>query len=184
MPVKNGQYVIIKGEGYFDVTTPEHGDTSEPYESQLPFRLETSSVGNSEMQHVDKAYAVSMIRSFIGDPTLVLTIRGRKYTPAFSFKVNNQTVEVKGVQTEVDAGYEGENQIILLEAKNSQTNNTIIRQLFYPFKQWSSQTSKPVRLVFFEKRGNDYMFWQYEFYRPRRLQQYPTDKIQKVSHHQ
>ena len=115
------------------------------------------------MQHLDFAYASSLIRTFMQDPTLVLTIRGRKYTPQFSYKIGNQLIETQGVQTEVDAGYEGKDKIVLIEAKNSSTKNTIIRQLYYPYRQWSEHTSKKVFLLFFEKRVDEYLIWQYEF---------------------
>ncbi len=115
------------------------------------------------MQHLDFAYASSLIRTFLEDETLVLTIRGRKYTPQFSFKVGNQHLTVESVQTEVDAGYEGKKQVALIEAKNSKTNNTIIRQLFYPFRQWSHHTTKTVKTLFFEKRKNFYSIWQFDF---------------------
>lgn len=161
LPVKNGEYVLVKGEGYLDI--PEISGEAERYETKLPFELETSKIGNSEMQHLDFAYASSLIRTFMEDPTLVLTIRGRKYTPEFSFNVGKQVITVKGVQTEVDAGYEGEDSIVLVEAKNSKTTNTIIRQLYYPFRQWSEHSNKPVHLLFFEKRGKEYLIWQYEF---------------------
>lgn len=115
------------------------------------------------MQHLDFAYAASLIRSFLNDSTLVLTIRGRKYTPKFSFNVGNQRIDVESVQTEVDAGYEGKSQIALIEAKNSRTDNVIIRQLFYPFRQWSHYSIKKVVTLFFEKRSNNYSVWQFEF---------------------
>ncbi|GMO53416.1 MAG: hypothetical protein Pg6C_19810 [Treponemataceae bacterium] len=70
---------------------------------------------------------------------------------------------MEGVQTEVDAGYEGRNQVVLIEAKNSQTKNTIIRQLYYPYRQWQHHTSKKVNVLFFEKRQNVYSLWNYEF---------------------
>ena len=161
LPIKNGKYVIVQGEGYIDIPNI----TSEPkiYFSKLNFELETSKVGNSEMQHLDFAYASSLIRSFIEDETLVLTIRGRKYTPKFSFYVGENLIEVESVQTEVDAGYEGQDKIVLVEAKNSKTNNTIIRQLFYPYRQWKSYTEKDIFLIFFEKRGEMYYIWQYTF---------------------
>jgi uncharacterized protein DUF6997/uncharacterized protein DUF6996 len=161
LPVKNGFYVIVKGEGYIDI--PDI--TSEPkiYDSKLEFKLETSEIGDSEMQHLDFAYASSLIRAFINDESLVLTIRGRKYTPKFSFYVGNQLIKTESVQTEVDAGYEGKDKIVLIEAKNSKTTNTIIRQLFYPYKQWKSYTNKEVFLLFFEKRGNINYIWQYGF---------------------
>jgi len=161
LPTKNGFYAIVKGEGYIDI--PTVNTTAKIYSSKLDFKLDTSLIGNSEMQHLDFAYASSLVRTFLEDDTLVLTIRGRKYTPQFSFRVGNQQLTTESVQTEVDAGYEGKNQVALIEAKNSQTNNTIIRQLFYPFRQWSHHTTKKVETLFFEKRDSYYSLWQFEF---------------------
>jgi len=161
LPIRNGEYAIVRGEGYTDIPLIE--SPSQIYAPKLDFILDTSQVGNSEMQHLDFAYATSLVRTFLEDDSLVLTIRGRKYTPKFSFNVGGQTITAESVQTEVDAGYEGINQVALIEAKNSQTNNIIIRQLFYPFRQWQHHTKKQVKTLFFEKRGDFYSFWQYEF---------------------
>jgi len=97
LPIKNGEYAIIKGEGYVDIPRIE-GDPVE-YGSKLDFNLDTVTIGDSEMQHLDYAYATSLIRTFLDDNTLVLTIRGRKYTPSFRFYVGKHNLEVKGVQT-------------------------------------------------------------------------------------
>ncbi len=161
LPVKNGEYVIIKGEGYVDI--PQIAETQQIYTSKLDFQLDTSSVGNSEMQHLDFAYAASLIRTFMHDDSLVLTIRGRKYTPEFSFKVGKNLIAVKSVQTEVDAGYEGKNQVVLIEAKNSGSRDVIIRQLYYPFRQWQAHTKKPVVTLFFEKANDTYSVWEFRF---------------------
>lgn len=161
LPVKNGEYVLVKGEGYINI--PDIKSETESYNTKLTFELDTSKVGNSEMQHLDFAYASSIIRTFMDDLNLVLTIRGRKYTPEFEYKIGNQRIKVNGVQTEVDAGYEGKDKIVLVEAKNSATKNTIIRQLYYPFRQWSEHTKKDVYLLFFEKRQDEYLIWQYKF---------------------
>ncbi len=161
LPVKNKYYVLVKNDGYVDI--PEIEGVAEVYNTKLDFDLDTSKIGNSEMQHLDFAYASSLIRTFMEDPSLVLTIRGRKYTPKFSYKIGKNIIETEGVQTEVDAGYEGKDKVVLIEAKNSQTRNTIIRQLYYPFRQWSEHTKKDVFLLFFEKRKNEYLIWQYTF---------------------
>jgi hypothetical protein len=161
LPVVNKKYVIIKGEGYIDI--PPVQKTEEVYVSKLTFKPDTSLVGNSEMQHLDFAYASSLIRTFVNDDSLVLTIRGRKYTPEFSFKVDQNTIKVKSVQTEVDAGYEGKKQVVLIEAKNTSAGNIIIRQLYYPYRQWRTYTSKPVITLFFESTGNSYSMWQFRF---------------------
>jgi hypothetical protein len=161
LPIKKSVYCIVKGEGYFDI--PDINSNLIMYKSILDFKLDSLEFASSNVQYVDFAYASSLIRTFMNDPTLVLTIRGRKYTPEFSFFVNKQKINVKGVQTEVDAGYEGKDQIVLVEAKNGKCSNTIIRQLYYPFRQWSEQTNKKVNLLFFEKKKNIYYVWQYEF---------------------
>ena len=41
--------------------------------------------------------------------------------------------------------------------------DVIIRQLYYPYRKWSKDTTKQVLPLFFEKRGFEYMFWMYEF---------------------
>lgn len=163
LPKKNGSYYIVKGEGYVDI--PKITTEIEDYMSKLDFKLESSMVGDSEMQHLDLAYASSLVRTFMDDPSLLLTIRGRKYTPNFTFYVGEQRLSVESVQTEVDAGYEGRDKIVLIEAKNSDVTNTIIRQLYYPYKQWKQQTSKDVYLLFFDRDKNSdvYNIWQFEF---------------------
>ncbi len=163
LPVKNGHYAIIKGEGYVDI--PDILGDATLYRPQLAFSLDTVHTGDSEMQHLDYAYALSIIRTFCEEPSLVLTIRGRKYTPPFNFSVNGQTIEVSSVQTEVDAGYEGERSVVLIEAKNKRVSNEIIRQLYYPLRQWYAVTRKRVRTMFFcySKEIQEYHLWEFHF---------------------
>lgn len=163
LPVKNGLYNIIRGEGYVDI--PKIKKETVLYKSKLDFHLDSSNVGDSEMQHLDYAYASSLIRTFAQDASLVLTIRGRKYTPDFEFFVGKHLIKVSSVQTEVDAGYEGKNQIVLVEAKKFGVQNTIIRQLYYPFRQWQTHSKKKIVTLFFEKDNNEnsYSIWQFDF---------------------
>lgn len=165
LPKHNGEYYILKGDGYVDV--PEISTPISDYRSKLGFELESSKVGDSEMQFLDFAYANSLIRTFMNDPSLVLTIRGRKYTPTFKCHVGWNELEISSVQTEVDAGYEGRSSIVLIEAKNFSASDVIIRQLYFPFRQWTENTNKTVYPVFFEKREIDgeniFYIWQFEF---------------------
>ena len=171
LPIKNGEYAIIKGakskgEGYVDIPDLSNKPL-QTYKSSFKFKLQTIGVGNSEMQHLDKAFAHSLIRHFIKDNSLTLTIRGRKFTQEFSFKVGRFKLNVKGVQTEVDGGYEGKKKVVLVEAKNSSSSNTIIRQLYYPFRQWQEHTTKPVSTVFFQRTEADgqeeFHLWEFAF---------------------
>jgi hypothetical protein len=174
LPITNGKYAILKGEGYVDI--PPITQQEKVYRSQLDFVLDTTKVGDSEMQHLDYAYASSLIRTFMADSSLVLTIRGRKYTPSFAFQVAGHTLNIQSVQTEVDAGYEGRHQLVLVEAKNTKSENTIIKQLYYPYRQWSLSTQKTVSMLFFQKRQSEYSFWQFAFADPENY-----DSIQLVN---
>ena len=128
------------------------------------FLLPTKNGYYSIIQGEGYVYAASLMRTFMQDDTLILTIRGRKYTPEFEFFVGKQKLKISSVQTEVDAGYEGKNQVVLIEAKNTRSSNVIIRQLYYPFRQWQKHTKKKVISLFFEKSSaNVYSIWQFKF---------------------
>ena len=161
LPVRNDTYAITKGDGYLDIPLPN--SMEQDHTSWLDFRLETSRIGYSRFRHLDFAFATSLIRTFLDDPSLVLAIRGRIYAPGFDFGVGLQHIKVKGVRAKVNAGYEGRNQIALVEAKNSDASNIIIKQLYYPFKHWKSYTRKKVVPILFDKRGEDYRLWQFAF---------------------
>lgn len=165
LPKHNGTYYIIKGDGYVDI--PDITTPIQTYYKKLDFELVSSEIGDSEMQHLDYAYANSLIRTFMDDDSLVLTIRGRKYTPSFDCEASGFKLNISSVQTEVDAGYEGRDKIVLIEAKNSLSNDTIIRQLYFPFRQWQDQTNKKVYPLLFVKREimgeKIYYIWQFDF---------------------
>ena len=163
LPVKNGEYVVVKGEGYFDLhPLPER----QSFTSTLDFELKSAKVGSSEMQHLDYAFNTGLLHHFLelSEP-LYLQIRGRKYTPEFTFCVGPFNITAASVQTEVDAGYEGRDLLILVEAKGSSQSNFINRQLYYPFRQWSIRTQKKVRSLFFsfDSKTKTQGFWEYEF---------------------
>ena len=165
LPIKNGEYYIIKGEGYVEI--PDIITEPILFKPKFNFRLFSNEIGNSEMQHLDYAYNSGMVEHFCDVGELFLTIRGRKYTPEFSFKVNKFEITQRSVQTEVDGGYEGEKHLVLIEGKNNGEKDLIIRQLYYPYRKWLKNipegVKKEVMPVFFEKRGFEYMFWMYEF---------------------
>ncbi|MCZ6675723.1 MAG: hypothetical protein O7E52_00580 [Candidatus Poribacteria bacterium] len=163
LPTKNGVYILIKGEGFYDLTPPPQPVF---FTSTLDFELKSAKVGSSEMQHLDYAFNTGLVHHFLEHTdSLYLQIRGRKYTPEFTFQVGAFSVTAKSVQTEVDAGYEGRDVIVLVEAKGRTQNNFIIRQLYYPYRQWRIRTQKAVRTVFFsfDSRDETHSFGEYEF---------------------
>ena len=163
MPASNQEWVVIQGEGYIDI--PEILSEPIPVKSKLDFEIESFNVGISEMQYLDFAFVHGITQQFLEDESIELTVRGRRRTPHFNYFVNDVEVKCEGVQTEVDAGYEGKDSLTLVEAKNSKIKNEIIRQLYFPYRKWLIDINKPVRNVFFqfEEDPKTLSFWEYGF---------------------
>lgn len=173
LAISNKAYIIIKGEGYIDVPHLPDSQLSN-YIPQLDFPLYTSLEGDSEMQYLDNAFANSVIKTFMEDDSLCLTIRGRKrVTRKFSFRVGQNLINVGGVQTEVDGGYEGRDKIVLVEAKPASNPNVLIRQIYYPFRKWQDfliekNVDKKIYNLLFQKDAvnKTCSIWQFEFTDP------------------
>tara|TARA_B100001250_G_C19800114_1_gene790650 strand:- start:1205 stop:1999 length:795 start_codon:yes stop_codon:yes gene_type:complete len=163
LPYTNSSRMIFKGEGYLDIPKLDDSSIIE-FEINPEFKLEASSVGNSEMQHLDYAFAVGIVQDFVNVKNLHLTIRGRKRA-SFNYKVTGTPMTAKGVQIEVDAGYEGESELLLFEAKNNDVTNEIIRQLFFPKRKWEEDTTKKVRSFFSQYNSDEHSisFFEYGF---------------------
>jgi hypothetical protein len=171
LPLKNGLYAILKGQGYHQ---PEPCPPPIDFPRRNSFELETSVSGVSEMQHLDLAFNTGLFAEFTGQPMLYPTLRGRKYSPAFSFSVGPHRLEVESVQIEIDQGYEGPDCIIVVEAKIGECKDFHLRQLYYPFRAWRQQSNKAVRPIFFtyEPSSGLYRFREYAF-EPEEIYQAP-----------
>ena len=171
LPVENGKYALVAGDGYRDVETVEHltyhpSDRLHRIES-LPWRTQLA----SESQVIDSALLASIIEDFTGENNLSLTIRGRLRAPKFHFNFQGagktHRLVVDGVQVEVDAGYEGES-IYVLEAKMGGRSDFIVRQLYYPFRMWmeNPKVSKPVVPILLTYSNRTYSLRRYRFTDP------------------
>lgn len=162
LPLKNGLYAILKGAGYH---RPEPCPPALDFPRQTVFALGTTQTGLSEMQHLDEAYNSGLLSHFLGEPILYPTIRGRKRSPQFTLRFAEHLLEVAGVQVEIDGGFEGRNTVTVVEAKIGECEDFHLRQLYYPFRFWSTQTSKRIRPVFFTYDPTDglYRLREYRF---------------------
>ena len=163
LPASNSEWVVVEGEGYIDI--PDINSEPELISSKLDFEIESFDVGISEMQYLDFAFVHGITQKFLEDESIELTVRGRKRTPHFNYFVNNVEVKCEGVQTEVDAGYEGKASLVLVEAKSSKIKNEIIRQLYFPYRKWLIDIKKPIRNVFFQfdENSKTLSYWEYGF---------------------
>lgn len=171
LPVTNGEYLIVPGDGYHNVEPGPKGVKV----WQLPddaLQLQTLPWGEgpvSESQMLDMAYASGLLHQFLDEPSLHLTIRGRRRSPSFEFLFDTHankkiSIVVDGVQVEVDAGYEGK-ALYLIEAKMGGRDDFHTRQLYYPFRMWRHvlRAAKPVMPVFISYSDRVLSLRQYQF---------------------
>src|ERR1035437_5055590 len=85
LPIKNGEYVLVRGNGFHTLENlPEPPTVFRP---QLDFDLMTLRVGDSEMQHLDYCYKIGLFEKFAGVAGRRQTIRGRKRMPPIDFSI-------------------------------------------------------------------------------------------------
>ena len=88
----------------------------------------------------------------------------------FGFNIETDTgtkyVAVSNSQIEIDAAYEGIDYLSLFEAKRDLSDDFLVRQLYYPFRVWSSRVTKPVKPVFLIFSNGMFNLYQYQFHDP------------------
>lgn len=121
---------------------------------------------SSESSMLNMVQAAGIIEKIASTP-VHQTISGRRRTPNFDFEIEMMdkpvTLSVKGAQIEVDAGFESEAEVLLIEAKNKEIVDFNIRQLYFPFRTIAPQVTKKLRNFVISKTGRNLIFREFEF---------------------
>ena len=164
LPASNKEWVIIKGDGYFDI--PTENIAKEKFKSNLKFELDTlPEDSTSESKYIAEAFAKGIIQDFTGQDNLYLTLSGRKYA-SFHYNAYGFNLSCNSIQIEIDSGYESKDQVILIEAKSAgEVSNEVIRQLYFPRRYISNITNKKIRNIFFvvTDKGQYVTLYEYDF---------------------
>jgi len=167
--LKNGEYVIFFDEnwGSFSRLSDRGGMEPIAFTAGAITRLDTLTYSPkmSESAALDFAHHCGLLAHHFKERELVLTTRGRFYSHPFELHLGgaNTPLQVKGVQVEVDAGMEGTEQFILIEAKSSTRKTFNIRQLYYPLQHFRSVTDKTIRTVLICFSNGVYHFTEFQF---------------------
>lgn len=167
LPITRGNYIISKFEAYSRFKNV----SSEIVKVQFPEYITSIDYKNitSEAMAINCAYVAGIIQDFVEDEELLPTVSGRMSSDSFNFKIknldmdNDMEIEVVNSQIEIDGGYEGLQTLSLIEAKNSISDDFIIRQLYYPYRLWSDKVNKQVKLIFMVYSNSIYNLYEYEF---------------------
>ena len=135
--------------------------------------FETLTIDNitSESNAINALIAGGILDDFLGTENTIETFNGRMGTGDFSFSVDCAhgapvSIDVKGAQLEIDGGFENDESVIIMEAKNVIHNDFHVRQLYFPFRKYHAFVTKPIRLVFSQYTNLTYHLFEYEFVDP------------------
>ncbi|MGB3513069.1 MAG: translation elongation factor [Microcoleaceae cyanobacterium] len=167
LPISRSQYII----GHFNTHLPvKYNQEIEVTPWQFPTNIESIDYSNlySENSALLCAFNLGIIDDLVRAEAK-LTVSGRMSTGSFEFNIRNSQanqpylINVKNSQCEIDAGFETDNCLILMEAKNYEVEDFLIRQLYYPYRLWSEKVNKKVVPVLMTHSNDIFSFFVYEF---------------------
>lgn len=168
LPTSRGSYEI----GTFNVFCDLPENDSEIIPIDFPTFLESIDYKDitGESAAISCAYLSNILKDFTGEENLVPTVFGRMSSSVFDFSIDSgnttSRIRVNNAQVEIDGGYEGDESLCLIEAKNYISDDFLIRQLYYPFRLWSSKIHKRVRPLFLTYSNGIFRLREYEFTTP------------------
>lgn len=176
LPISRGGYII----GSFEIFHDLNQNDSKIRKIEFPPFIESLDYKDitSESTAINCAFVSGILNDFIGEDSLHPTVNGRMSSSSFTFKIDSSggssRIEVNNSQVEIDGGFESDNSLTLIEAKNYLSDDFLIRQLYYPYRLWKSKIRKNVRLIFMTYSNGifdlrEYLFEDTEHYNSLRL---------------
>ena len=171
LPTKRGKYIIGEFQAYQPI---DYSNESKVKKLMLPENVCSVDPSNlySEAIALNCAFLSGMVDDLLSEKAYH-TLSGRMKTGGFEFRIETgkgsvSKISVDNVQCEIDGGYESENKLLIVEAKNVKSRDFLIRQLFYPYRLWHGRISKKVIPVFMTFSNDVFTFFIYEFVDPNR----------------
>lgn len=122
----------------------------------------------SEAKAINVLSISGILDQFLETPPNTVTFNGRMGTGKFEFYIDTvsndkKLIKVNNAQCEVDAGFENDESVVIMEAKNVIRDDFNIKQLYYPYRLWKEKVKKPIRLVFSVYSNKIYRLYEYKF---------------------
>ena len=165
LPITRGDYIISSFGAYKEFETPSGNIQRVSIPAYIQSLMPQFLV--SEAISLNCAYACGILNDFLEDEYIVSTVSGRMGSGDFEFDISTsfgtKQLSVSNSQIEIDAAYEGINYLSLFEAKRDLSDDFLVRQLYYPFRVWSSRVTKPVKPVVLIFSNGIFYLYQYQF---------------------
>ncbi len=168
LPVSRSAYVISDFLLYQSIPELDEHVTQMDH-VELP-DYESIDVTNicSETNAINVLLLTGILDDFLNTNGNVATFNGRMGTGKFDFTVDTfrnvkQNICVNNAQCEIDGGFENDDSVVIMEAKNVIHEDFHVRQLYYPYRLWVTKVHKPIRLVFSVYSNMIYRMFEYRF---------------------
>lgn len=149
LPISRGEYATGDFLLYKELPALEER-VEHMFHVELP-RYETIDADsiNSEAAAINALLLAGILDDFLNSSQNAATFNGRMGTGVFDFKIDTyrnvkRTIHVSNAQCEIDGGFENDDSVVLLEAKNIVHEDFNVRQLYYPYRLWHSRINKPI----------------------------------------
>lgn len=169
LPISRGSYTVSDFKLYEKL--PDFLPSKEPME-EMHFAASYESIDFRQITSEANAIHVLLLSDaldrFLGAEGTVETFNGRMGTGDFHFSVdsfsgNRRQVSVASAQCEIDGGFENDENVIIMEAKNVLHPDFHVRQLYYPYRLWRNRVKKPIRLLFSQYYNRVFRLLEYGF---------------------
>lgn len=155
---------LIKCDGFLDL--PPINTQIIKYDSGIKFKLKSSNAGMGEQQYLLNMVNSGILRDFLklGNKEFYFSMMGKQRATEFDLTVAGHTIKIEKPGIEIDAGFEGQNFSIVVEAKAKIIKKISRRQLYFPYIHIKKVTSKPTIPLFFcwDSKSKTYNLWRFE----------------------
>src|SRR3989338_7293978 len=163
-PNSTKSWWLIKCDGFLDL--PQINTDIIKFSSKIKFDLKSSNAGMGEQQYLLNMINTGILKDFLRleDKKFYFSMMGKQRSTEFNLTVAGHTIKIENPGIEIDAGIEGEDFAIVIEAKAKIIRRISRRQLYFPYIRVKKITGKPTIPLFFcwDGKTKTYNLWRFE----------------------
>jgi len=160
-PNSTTSWWLVKCQGF--VNLPPISSEIIEFSSKAKFKLESSTAGMGEQQYLLNMINSEILANFLNtDKIFYFSIMGKQRSKGFTLDIAGKTIEIEKPGIEIDAGFEGEDFAVIIEAKAKLVKSFSIRQVFFPYMHVKNITGKKTIPIYFcwDAKTKTYNLWK------------------------